>query len=153
MLTYYKSPISLIKIEYEEDFVISLSFVKNVQTKGQNCDPKHVIELKRQLDEYFQGKRKKFNIPYKLEGTAFQKKVWAELCKIPYGTTKSYKEIALAIGNAKASRAIGNANNKNPLGIIIPCHRVIGANGTLVGYAGGVDAKEYLLNLEAFRID
>ncbi|WP_456083361.1 methylated-DNA--[protein]-cysteine S-methyltransferase [Megamonas funiformis] len=101
-----------------------------------------------QLDEYFQGKRTIFSLPFKLTGTPFQLAVWKELQNIPYGQTTSYKEIAQKINKPKACRAVGMANNKNPLPIIIPCHRVIGSNGKLIGYAGGLKLKNYLLELE-----
>lgn len=101
-----------------------------------------------QLDEYFQGKRTIFSLPFKLTGTPFQLAVWKELQNIPYGKTTSYKEIAQKINKPKACRAVGMANNKNPLPIIIPCHRVIGSNGKLIGYAGGLKLKNYLLELE-----
>ena len=101
-----------------------------------------------QLDEYFQGKRTTFSLQFKLTGTPFQLAVWKELQNIPYGQTTSYKEIAQKINKPKAYRAVGMANNKNPLPIIIPCHRVIGSNGKLIGYAGGLKLKNYLLELE-----
>lgn len=101
-----------------------------------------------QLDEYFQGKRTTFSLPFKLTGTPFQLAVWKELQNIPYGQTTSYKEIAQKINKPKACRAVGMANNKNPLPIIIPCHRVIGSNGKLIGYAGGLKLKNCLLELE-----
>lgn len=101
-----------------------------------------------QLDEYFQGKRTTFSLPFKLTGTPFQLAVWKELQNIPYGQTTSYKEIAQKINKPKAYRAVGMANNKNSLPIIIPCHRVIGSNGKLIGYAGGLKLKNYLLELE-----
>ena len=101
-----------------------------------------------QLDEYFQGKRTTYSLPFKLTGTPFQLAVWKELQNIPYGKTTSYKEIAQKINKPKAYRAVGMANNKNPLPIIIPCHRVIGSNGKLIGYAGGLKLKNYLLELE-----
>ena len=107
-----------------------------------------IKNTKQQLDEYFAGKRKKFDIPIKLEGTDFQIKVWKELLKIPYGETCSYLDIAKRIGNPKASRAVGMANNKNKIIIIVPCHRVIGSNKKLVGYACGLEVKEKLLELE-----
>ena len=107
-----------------------------------------IKNTKQQLDEYFAGKRKKFDIPIKLDGTDFQIKVWKELLKIPYGETCSYLDIAKRIGNPKASRAVGMANNKNKIIIIVPCHRVIGSNKKLVGYACGLDVKEKLLELE-----
>lgn len=107
-----------------------------------------IKNTKQQLDEYFAGKRKKFDIPIKLDGTDFQIKVWKELLKIPYGETCSYLDIAKRIGNPKASRAVGMANNKNKIIIIVPCHRVIGSNKKLVGYACGLDVKKKLLELE-----
>ena len=107
-----------------------------------------IKNTKQQLDEYFAGKRKKFDIPIKFNGTDFQVKVWEELLKIPYGETCSYLDIAKRIGNPKASRAVGMANNKNKIIIIVPCHRVIGSNKKLVGYACGLDVKEKLLELE-----
>lgn len=104
----------------------------------------------KELKEYFEGKRREFTFNISIKGTEFQKKVWKELIKIPYGETRSYKEIAKAIGNENASRAVGNANNKNKLAIVIPCHRVVGKNGSLVGYAYGINKKDYLLKLEKF---
>lgn len=102
----------------------------------------------RQLDEYFKGERQQFNLPLDLSGTTFQTKVWKELLKIPYGQTKSYKDIAIAINNPKAYRAVGMANNKNRIMIVVPCHRVISSDNKLTGYAGGLEKKEFLLNLE-----
>ena len=101
-----------------------------------------------QIKDYLNGKRKSFDIAINPNGTEFMKKVWYELCKIPYGSTVTYKEIAKNIGNEKACRAVGSANNKNPIPIIIPCHRVIGTNGKLIGYRGGVGLKKKLLELE-----
>lgn len=101
-----------------------------------------------QILEYMDGKRATFDIPYRLEGTDFQKEVWQALCDIPYGETRSYKQIATLLGTPKGSRAIGNANNRNPLLIIVPCHRVISSTGTLRGYAGGIDMQQLLLNIE-----
>ena len=105
-----------------------------------------------QLEEYLSGKRTEFDIEIEKIGTEFQKKVWKELLNIPYGETRSYKDIAIAIGNEKACRAVGNANNKNPIAIIVPCHRVIGSNGSMTGYAGGLDIKEKLLKIEKDNI-
>lgn len=101
-----------------------------------------------QLTEYFAGKRKIFTLPFELKGTQFQKQVWKALTEIPYGQTRSYKDIAEAIGNSKAVRAVGGANHNNPIMIMVPCHRVIGSNGSLTGYAGGMDMKKILLDLE-----
>lgn len=101
-----------------------------------------------QLKEYFDGVRREFDLPLAPRGTDFQRRVWEALREIPYGETRSYKEIALRTGNGKACRAVGMANNRNPLGIVIPCHRVVGSDGRLVGYAGGLDRKRRLLELE-----
>lgn len=111
-----------------------------------------IKEAYRQLSEYLKGERKAFDLPLKPRGTDFQKRVWRALCDIPYGETRSYKQIAEAIGNPKAVRAVGMANNRNPITIIVPCHRVIGANGKLVGYGGGLEMKEFLLRLEKVSI-
>jgi AraC family transcriptional regulator of adaptative response/methylated-DNA-[protein]-cysteine methyltransferase len=108
----------------------------------------HFDELNRQLDEYFQGRRKEFSVPLEIPGTDFQKRVWEVLRSIPYGRTRSYQEQAEIVGNPRAVRAVARANGENRLGIIIPCHRVIGKNGELVGYGGGLWRKKYLLNLE-----
>lgn len=113
-------------------------------------DPQHPILLKtvQQLNEYFQGKRQKFDLPLDFEGTEFQQKVWQALLTIPFGETRSYKQIAEQVGNVKAVRAVGAANGKNPISIIAPCHRVVGANGKLVGFAGGLENKDILLKIE-----
>lgn len=105
-------------------------------------------ETARQLDEYFAGKRREFSVPIKTQGTDFQEKVWAALRKIPYGETRTYGQIAAQIGNPKAGRAVGGANHNNPIMILTPCHRVIGADGSLTGFGGGLDVKEALLALE-----
>ena len=101
-----------------------------------------------QLNAYFQGELKEFTLPLRLDGTPFQRTVWDQLRRIPYGETRSYGELADALGNPGASRAVGLANGKNPIGIIVPCHRVVGANGSLTGYGGGLPAKQLLLDLE-----
>lgn len=105
-------------------------------------------ETSRQLEAYFSGKLKSFDVKLAPEGTEFQKSVWKALCEVPYGETRSYKDIAVSIGKPKAYRAVGLANNRNPIAIIVPCHRVIGADGKLTGYASGLDVKEFLLKLE-----
>ena len=108
-----------------------------------------LAEAMRQLAEYFAGGRREFELPLVPEGTPFMRRVWAELVKVPYGATATYGEIAERIGNPGGSRAVGLANNRNPIAIIIPCHRIIGSSGKLVGYAGGVELKERLLALES----
>ncbi|WP_441373372.1 methylated-DNA--[protein]-cysteine S-methyltransferase [Acinetobacter lwoffii] len=113
-------------------------------------DPQHpvLIETRRQLQEYFASQRNVFDLPLDFAGTDFQKKVWQALLNIPYGQTRSYRDIAEQVGNIKAVRAVGAANGKNPISIIAPCHRVIGRSGKLVGFSGGLDKKEILLNIE-----
>lgn len=111
-------------------------------------DPAAFTDIARQLEEYFAGERREFDVPLDLHGTPFQMKVWRELCRIPHGTTLSYGQLAQRIGQPKASRAVGLANGRNPVSIIVPCHRVIGANGTLTGYGGGLQNKQALLDLE-----
>ncbi len=145
-INYYKSPYGVLEIKHDGQ---KLFFLKNVDKdfiQMPDCD--FALNLKSQLDEYFQGKRKYFDIELAPVGTEFQKKVWDALTQIPYGEVCSYKDIATKIGNDKASRAVGMANNKNPITIIVPCHRVIGSSGKLVGYFGGLDMKTGLLDLE-----
>ena len=112
-------------------------------------DDEAASEATRQLREYFDGERRSFELPLAARGTDFQRRVWSELKKIPHGRTRSYGEIAEAIGQPTASRAVGAANGRNPISIVVPCHRVIGASGALTGYAGGMDRKRWLLNHEA----
>lgn len=154
---YYESPIGRIKISGSREGIKSLDFEDADCSKDCKPDklqniPECLKEAEKQLDEYFRGERKKFLLKLQIEGTEFQKKVWNELQNIPYGATKSYKDIACAINNPKAVRAVGGANNKNRIAIIIPCHRVIGSNGSLTGYAGGLWRKEWLLNHEKSAI-
>ena len=142
----YHSPVGNIQLNWEDGAVTAL---KNTDKNIRGSAPNELTELVfRQLDEYFAGKRKAFDFPYKLHGTPFQEKVWAALREIPYGETRSYKDIAEAIGHPKSFRAVGMANHANPIFIAIPCHRVIGAKGSLVGYGGGLDMKKALLKLE-----
>lgn len=123
--------------------------LKKFQMNGEFTEAEEPLEhAKKQLAEYFNGDRECFDLSLDLIGTSFQKLVWSSIGKIPYGSTKSYKEVAAGIGAPKAVRAIGGANNKNPVPIIIPCHRVVGSNGAMVGYGGGLDKKEILLKLE-----
>jgi methylated-DNA-[protein]-cysteine S-methyltransferase len=106
------------------------------------------VELRNQLTEYFAGERHEFDVPLRLVGTPFQQQVWQQLTRIPYGTTITYAELARRIGSPAASRAVGAANGRNPISILVPCHRVVGSSGNLTGYAGGVDKKEWLLGME-----
>ena len=147
---YYNTKIGEIAIEENGLAITRLYFVnkdleKEVEIKEETWLMRKAIK---EIKEYLEGKRNSFDLPLEPEGTEFQKKVWNVLKEIPYGETRSYGEIAKLIGNEKASRAVGMANNKNPIMIMIPCHIVIGVNGKLVGYAGGLDVKEKLLNME-----
>ena len=146
---YYKSPIGVLEIELKNDIVLGLKVVESCDNVSEVTG--YFAEVAKQLDEYFVGKRTKFELNIYPKGTEFQKKVWVELLKIPYGKTKSYQEIAEAVGKRKAQRAVGSACNKNPILLIIPCHRVVSKSGKLTGFACGVDRKEQLLKLEANR--
>lgn len=152
-MKYYKDINTIIgkaRIIEEDGYIIELQINKDFD-KNEDILEKDTNILKnteRQLSEYFSGKRNTFDLKLNPKGTEFMKKVWMELLNIPYGETRTYKEIAEKIGNPKGARAVGMANNKNPIPIIIPCHRVIGKNKKLVGYALGLDMKEFLLNLE-----
>lgn len=142
-----RSPIGTLLIEDNSEAVTGVRFAEN-DAADLDCESDLIKETCRQLSEYFNGERKVFDLPICLRGTEFRKKVWTELLKIPYGKTCTYAEIAQRIGNPKACRAVGGANNKNPIMIIVPCHRVIGSNGKLVGYASGFNIKKALLNME-----
>lgn len=144
------SVIGPILIVESDKGICEVSFSKD--TSNIICKKtKGIEEAMKQLQDYFNGIRKTFSLPLDIQGTAFQVKTWQALLTIPYGTTWTYKQLANAIGNEKASRAVGHANNKNKLAIIIPCHRVIGASGQLVGYAGGLAIKEKLLQIEGYQ--
>ena len=154
----YQTALGKIWISANSDAVVGLNFQLNINSVVglQSIHSKNFInretalirETFHQLSEYLEGKRKNFNLPTAPRGTDFQKKVWNELKKIPYGEVRSYKKIAESIGNPRACRAVGSANNKNPIAVIIPCHRVIGTKGQLIGYAGGLERKKLLLDLE-----
>ena len=146
---YYKSPIGVLEIELKNDIVLGLKVVESCDNVSEVTG--YFAQVAKQLDEYFVGKRTKFELNISSKGTEFQKKVWAELLKIPYGKTKSYQEIADAIGKPNAQRAVGSACNKNPILLTIPCHRVVSKTGKLTGFACGIDRKEQLLKLEANR--
>ncbi len=144
----YESQFGFFKIAYEGEFIVFFKKIHDTELLDFGTKTAMTEAVFAQFCEYLAGKRKHFDIAYRLKGTDFQKKVWQALCAIPYGETRTYKDIALAIGNEKASRAVGLANNKNPITIIVPCHRVIGSSGKLVGYAGGLEMKSFLLDME-----
>lgn len=143
---YFHSPIGILEIICSEDALLSVMFVEkdNLVNEANEILKNTIV----QLEEYFKGSRKQFDIKIWVEGTDFQKQVWNELLRIPYGETLSYKELAMKIGNEKSVRAVGSTNGKNRITIIVPCHRVIGANGSLTGYAGGLERKQWLLEHE-----
>lgn len=152
--TKYKSPVGELLLISNGEHLTGL-YMENsahpVEVQSEWIESEHNPVFQKtvvQLSEYFNGTLTSFDLPLKMQGTAFQKKVWAALEEIPYGETISYKKLATRIGNPKASRAVGLANGKNPISIIVPCHRVIGANGDLVGYGGGLRRKAQLLELE-----
>lgn len=145
----YQSPIGLLEIQADCDYLYSL---QKIQNSNININPNKITdETKKQLMLYFDGKLKEFHLKLRLCGSDFNKKVWDILQKIPYGEVRSYKDIAESINNPNAQRAVANANNKNPILIIVPCHRVIRHNNTLGGYAFGSEIKQYLLDLESYR--
>lgn len=142
----YNSPIGNMNIYASEKGVCKIERVENKLTSVKSP---HVTQAIEELEEYFQGKRKVFTLPLDLSvGTSFQKEVWSQLLKMEYGRVYSYSDLAIACGDVKKVRAVGKANGANPVPIVVPCHRVIGKNGNLVGYGGGLDMKRYLLKLE-----
>lgn len=163
----YNSPIGVLKISEDEGSITNLSMYSksedsaccvelqqkqqsihnNGQCTGERCSGL-LAEACSQLDEYFKGQRKQFDLPINYIGTPFQKRVWKELRNIPYGETRSYEDIAIGVGSPKAVRAVGQANHRNPILLIIPCHRVIHKNGDVSGFACGIETKKYLLDLE-----
>ena len=142
----YETKLGSVTIVEEDGALLAITTHRTYE--GIKQETPLINEAYRQLSEYLLGERKRFDLPLNPQGTVFQQQVWKALCDIPYGVTRSYKQIAEAIGNPKAVRAVGMANNRNPLLIVVPCHRVIGADGKLVGYAAGIEKKEFLLKLE-----
>lgn len=146
---YYDTPIGKIGIAEREGMITDLFFrVTDVPEEIETEETPLLKEASRQLAEYFAGKRRVFNLPLLAEGTPFERKCWEVLQIIPYGETRSYGQQAVLLGNPKACRAVGGANSRNPIPIFIPCHRVIGANGSLTGFGGGLETKKFLLALE-----
>ena len=149
----YNSPIGILQISEVDGKITNLNLYRETvqHTHGQTGRTQRsglLQEACLQLDEYFRGKRKQFDLPLKYTGTSFQESVWRELLNIPYGETRSYEDIAVKIGNPKAVRAVGQANNRNPILLMIPCHRVIHKSGDISGFACGIETKKYLLELE-----
>lgn len=149
------SPVGSLKIVVKNEFLVAILWdndkpgrVKLVEMMADPTDSL-IRETEKQLKEYFLKQRKTFDLPLQMDGTPFQKEVWKLLCQIPYGETWSYKDLALKIDNPNAVRAVGSANGRNPISIIVPCHRVIASNGSLAGFAGGIDRKKLLLDLES----
>ena len=143
----YPTPMGRITLASDGDSITQLVFGA-AELSGKNVSTSLTNDAANQVQEYLAGKRKRFDLPLSPAGTEFQQRVWQALLAIPYGETRTYQEVAHMIGNPKALRAVGGANNKNPLPLFIPCHRVIGANGDLVGYAAGLKIKAFLLELE-----
>ena len=142
----YTTKLGYFKISYVEKYITAISYLHSYESLGKPTILTDTVA--QQLLLYLEGKLSQFDIPLKINGTEFQKKVWQALIDIPYGETRSYKDIANMIGHPKATRAVGMANNKNPFLIVIPCHRVIGSDGSLTGYAAGLDIKVSLLKIE-----
>jgi len=149
----YDSPIGKIVIEYDESYITGLFFRGDEDERHcineESAQNAVISQCLQELDEYFAGTRTNFDVSIRLGGTAFQSAVWRALMQIPCGETATYGQIAAAIGRPAASRAVGGANNKNPIYIIVPCHRVVGADGAMTGYGGGIWRKEWLLAHEA----
>ena len=145
----YRSPFGVLSLFANEHALERIAFGQ--ETSEKNANPV-LTEVKNQLDEYFEGKRTRFELPLQPKGTAFQHLVWKQLQTIPMGQTCAYSELAQQIGRDQAARAVGLANNRNPIPIVIPCHRVIGKHGDLVGYAGGLDMKRKLLEFESLLV-
>ncbi len=148
-IRYIDSPIGPLTLAEEDGALTELLFGRREIPGGAEGETALLLRAEKQLAEYFAGNRKEFDLPLSPKGTEFQRRVWNALLTIPYGETRSYAEIAVLAGCPKGFRAVGLANNRNPISIFIPCHRVIGKNGSLTGYGGGLNVKEYLLRLEA----
>ena len=145
-IRYYHSPVGWLQLVATEHAISGVAFVSN---PGESVGTSPVLDLcQQQLEAYFDGTLTKFSVPLRLEGTPFQRRVWEALQTIPFGATWSYSELAQRVGNAKACRAVGGANHRNPIPILVPCHRVVGASGALTGYAGGLERKQALLEHE-----
>jgi len=154
---FIKSPVGELKLIAKDDKLAAILWENDDPSRipmpemEEDAERPVLVETARQLEEYFAGKRSQFDVPTDFQGTEFQRKVWNALLRIPFGETRSYAQIAKLVGSEKAFRAVGAANGRNPISIIAACHRVIGASGKLVGFAGGLETKKFLLDLEAAR--
>ena len=148
---YYESPIGKIGIAENGEAITNVYFQDEEVKDAIVKETPLILKAATELNEYFKGLRKSFDVPLMPSGTDFRNQVWQSLCEIPYGETRSYKDVAININNPKAFRAVGLANHNNPIPIFIPCHRVIGKDHKLVGYAGGLEIKKYLLELEGYK--
>ena len=155
---YMESPVGALKLVAHDQALVAVMWDNEDHKRVRlaelikNIQHPMLLKVKQQLEQYFAGTRQRFDLPLDFEGTEFQKRVWQALLDIPFGETRSYRDIAEQVGNIKAVRAVGAANGKNPISIIAPCHRVIGSGGALVGFAGGLDKKQILLSLEQGQI-
>ena len=155
---YMESPVGALKLVAHDQALVAVMWDNEDHKRVRlaelikNIQHPMLLKVKQQLEQYFAGQRQQFDLPLDFQGTDFQQQVWQALLTIPYGETRSYKQIAFQLGNEKAVRAVGAANGRNPISIIAPCHRVIGSGGALVGFAGGLDKKQILLSLEQGQI-
>jgi methylated-DNA-[protein]-cysteine S-methyltransferase len=151
--TTYQSPIGRLTLRGGPEAITAIHFPGRVGRLGEDArDDRPFAEAVRQLDEYFAGRRREFDLPLALDGSPFERQVWSELQRIPYGATVSYGELARAIGQPEEFRAVGTAVGRTPAPIVVPCHRVVGSDGSLTGYGGGLDRKRALLDLEAGQL-
>jgi len=152
---FLESPVGRLKLVAGDQGLVAILWENDnphrvrLEESVEDTNHRVLVETERQLSEYFSGKRQEFSLPLDLRGTTFQREVWHALPGIPFGETRSYQQLANQLGNPNATRAVGAANGRNPVSIIVPCHRVIGSSGKLTGFAGGLDAKKYLLEMEA----
>ena len=147
--TYYKSPIGILEIKASNEGIQSINYIEENEFEKTEIVSEDLKNCVLQLDEYFSGNRKEFDLNLHIKATKFQEKVWTELLKVPFGKTRSYLQQSKALGDVKAIRAVGTANGRNPISIIVPCHRIIGSDGSLTGYAGGIWRKKWLLEHES----
>lgn len=147
-MVYHPTPVGLLRLCADDGGLCGIYFVRSEGESPAGTDSDLLRRAALELDEYFAGQRRVFDLPLSLHGTPFQRRVWEALLQIPYGQTRSYGQVAAMAGNAMASRAVGMANHRNPISIVVPCHRVINADGGLGGYGGGLEVKRFLLHLE-----